>query len=76
MVAKAAVDTDTGVNAVVGAFADMRENCPYYRGIKDDEDDNQCEHKDNRESGTGTWCAMDCCPLLMAAARKANVGWD
>ena len=58
--------------AVVDAFFDMRESCEHYAGMKEEDSDDQCQHKETRSS----WCAMDCCPLLQERARVNSVGWD
>jgi len=60
---------------VVGAFGEMRENCGYYRGIKERDDSLQCTHKDATR-GWGNWCAMDLCPLLRERAQAENLGWE
>lgn len=59
---------------VVTAFHRMREGCEHYHGIKDETDDSQCTHGENDH--VGSWCAMDCCPLLRERARYESVGWD
>ena len=61
--------------AVVIAFGTMRENCTYYRGIKENDDSLQCTHKEANR-GWGNWCAMDCCPLLHERAQAESMGWD
>lgn len=43
-------------------FAYGREACEHYHGIKFDQDESQCTHPDNKRAGS--WCALDCCPLL------------
>lgn len=62
-------------SAVVDAFANMRERCEHYNGIKDRSDDDQCKHPDNRGS-FGNWCALDCCPLVRARAEARSLGWN
>jgi hypothetical protein len=58
---------------VVSAFADMREKCRHYRGIKDHDESLQCTHQD--ASRMSNWCAMDCCPLLRERAQAESLGW-
>lgn len=69
-----AMREDHPARRVVGEFWKMRERCQHYHGIKDETDDSQCTHAENGH--TGSWCAMDCCPLLRERARAESVGWD
>ena len=57
---------------VVDAFSDARDGCKFYTGIKDQVESRQC----TKQHGSGTWCAMDVCPLLRDEARAASLGWD
>ncbi len=69
-----AMREDHPARLVVGEFWKMRESCEQYHGIKDERDDCQCTHPENDH--TGSWCAIDCCPLLRERARAESVGWD
>ena len=69
-----AMREDHPARHVVAECWKMREGCQHYHGIKDGLDDSQCTHSDNDH--TGSWCAMDCCPLLRERARAESVGWD
>lgn len=71
---KKAMRDDHPAKKVVGEFFDMREKCKHYTGMKNSHSDAQCKHRENY--GTGQWCAMDVCPLLIQRAQAESVGWD
>lgn len=53
---------DKTVEEIRRLFAEGRERCADYHGIKANYDELQCSHIDNKS--LGCWCAVDCCPLL------------
>lgn len=50
------------IDTIRAAFTASFERCPNYQGLKADELDEQCTHPDNKTAGS--WCRVDCCPLL------------
>lgn len=71
---RAAARADHPMRQAVDAFAEARETCRHYRGIKASNASRQCTHASHPESGN--WCAMDCCPLLRQRAEWVGVGWN
>lgn len=61
-------------HAVVDSFAALQLHCEHYQGVKETSEQKQCTHPENEDYGS--WCGLDCCPLVRECARDRSLGWD